>query len=93
MFWVAYSPSGENSVVTPLQGGGGGAGEGDGGGGEGDGGGGLGDGGGGEGDGGGGEGDGGGGEGDIHPLQWRTSWSCSLNSMRTAVSRVSSFAL
>ena len=26
--------------------------------------------------GGGGEGDGGGGEGDMHPLHWRTSWSC-----------------
>ena len=36
-----------------------------------------GDGGGGEGEGGGGEGDGGGGEGDMHPLHWRTSWSCS----------------
>ena len=58
----------------------GGLGEGDGGDGglgEGGGGGGLGEGGGGEGDGGGGDGDGGGGEGDIHPLHWRTSWTCS----------------
>ena len=39
------------------------------------------------------DGGGGGGDGDMHPLHWRTSWSCSLNSMRTAVSRVSSFAL
>ena len=72
------------SVVVKVPGGNGGGesgggdgasgcGEGEGGGG---GGGALGDGGGGEGDGGGVDGDGGGGEGDIHPLHWRTSWSC-----------------
>ena len=55
----------------------GGGGLGDGGGGKGDGGGGEGEGGGDEGEGGGGLGEGGGGEGDIHPVHWRTSWSCS----------------
>ena len=64
---------------------------GEGGGGEGGGGGcdGGGDGGGGsvgDGEGGGGECEGGGGEGDIHPLHWRTSWSCWQNSWRTAAS-------
>eukprot|EP00964_Phaeocystis_antarctica_P014125 scaffold7779_cov62-Phaeocystis_antarctica.AAC.5 len=51
-------------------------------------------GGGGEGEGGdcgGGEGDGGGGEGDMHPLHWRTAWSCS-STPRTRFSMASSCA-